>query len=209
MTTNAELQIWISGLVSQAISGDVLSGEDGDWLMAMGGKDVDVQHDIPRAYEMVTLLGYYAQSLPVHEHDLDHVSSPIALNPSISIDRAKGKLLLLAHIEAGDLPYIAHWVADAVPSEHIKRKPGILAVPFQIQVFDDKERLMPDWFSAFYVNASSEHCIPIFALRSIGNCDQFGGDWVDMALHRMTAYRLPQKQAAYGAASFKASDYGI
>ena len=58
------------------------------------------------------------------------------------------------------------------------------------------EHLLPEWFAAFYVRGEPGHCIPILALRSVLADQRFGGDWVAVALERMTAFALPQEQAA-------------
>jgi hypothetical protein len=74
--------------------------------------------------------------------------------------------------------------------------PGIFVLPFSIEYHASIEHLLPEWFAAFYVRGEPDHCIPILALKSMLADQRFGGNWVDLALECMTAFALPQEQAA-------------
>lgn len=182
----------VDAATQQAVS----TTERPGFLRVMGQKDSRaVQTDIPAACEMLTLLQHYLYHLPITEMELTEELPEIALTPGVLVDAARKRVLLLVACEADTLPYLAHYVADRIPSNELKSRAGTLALSFVIETHGDCEHLIPEWHAAWYVANDPGHCIPVLALRSVLQDEQFSGDWVDVAMHRMGVFRLPRAAA--------------
>lgn len=182
----------LQALITQAISASERPG----FIQVMSNKDSRaVQNDVPAAFEMLTLLQHYLDQLPVTETLLTEDLPEIALTPGVLVDAAHKRVVLLVACEADTLPYVAHYVADRIPSNELKSRAGTLALTFVIETHGEQEHLIPEWHAAWYVANDPGHCIPVLALRSVLQDEQFSGDWVDVALHRMGVFRLPRAKA--------------
>lgn len=191
----------IAQLVTDAIGGDIFSETGGGFVTVMAKSSPSIRTDIPTAFEMYSLLEHFAKKMPVRTSEMGPDVPALDLLPGIVVAADGSKLVALIPIEAGQLAEIAFWLADGLPSREVKTMPGLLALPFSIETHDDVKHLLPEWFGAFYVRSKAQHCIPILALKSVMNDQRFGGDWVAVAIHRMTAFSMPQveAQAAAGA----------
>jgi len=174
----------------------VSSPEQPGFLQVMGQKDSRaVQTDIPTVCEMLTLLQHYLVHLPITEMTLGEDLPEIALKPGVLVDDAHKRVLLLVACEADTLPYVAHYVADRIPSGELKARAGTLALSFVIETHGQTQHLIPEWHAAWYVANDPDHCIPVLALQSVLQDEHFSGDWVDLALQRMGVFRLPRAKA--------------
>jgi hypothetical protein len=196
MTSVAET---LSTLVDQAISEHGIEEQPG-FIQVMARKDRRaVQNDIPAAFEMYTLLQHYLERLPLTEMRLGEDLPEVELTQGILYDGEHKRLVVLIACEANTLPYVAHYVADRIPSGELKARPGTLALAFSIERHgepgNEHEYLIPEWHAAWYVSHDPGHCIPVLALQSVLHDEQFSGDWVDVALHRMGVFRLPRTKA--------------
>lgn len=198
-----QLKARINTLIANAIGGDVLSEEGGGFLTVMAKGNPDIRKDIPVAFEMYTLLSHFLSRLPVMEAAIGDDLTILSLTPSILHDDSRGKIVALVPIGRGDFSDVAYWLADGLPSPHVKNMDGLLALCFSIEEHDGVKHLLPEWFAAFYVNGKANHCVPLLGLRSILTNPQFGGDWVDVALKRMVAFGLPNTDAMAAAATVK------
>ncbi len=172
------------------------SSDQPGFLQVMGQKDSRaVQTDIPAACEMLTLLQHYLDRLPVTEVVLTEDLPEIELTPGVLYDGEHKRVVALIACEADTLPYVAHYVADRIPSAELKGRAGTLALSFVIEAHGEAEHLIPEWHAAWYVNHAPEHCIPVLALKSVLQDEHFSGDWVDAALQRMGVFRLPRAKA--------------
>jgi len=185
----------ISAMIETAIGGDVISNEGGGFMSVMAKSTPGIRQDIPAAFEAYTLLSYCLDRLPVHTASLNADAPVIDLSPAVLHDPGAGRLVALLPIAATQLPVVAYWLTDHMHSAQIKQMPGLLALPFSIETHAGTEHLLPEWYAAFYVHGEPGHCIPILALRSVLTDQRFGGDWVSVALERMTTFALPQVQA--------------
>lgn len=186
----------IGAMIEAAIGGDVLTDEGGGFLAIMGRSSPGIRQDVPAAFEAYTLLSHFLGVLPVRPVTMDAACPIIDLSPAILFDAAAARLVALLPIGAAELGVVAYWLTDSVRSDKIKQMAGVLALPFSIESHAGVEHLLPEWFAAFYVGGDPGHCIPISTLRSVLADQRFGGDWVSVALERMTAFALPQEQAA-------------
>jgi hypothetical protein len=180
-------------LIDAAIGGDVLTNSGGGFLAVMATSNSYVQQDIPAASEMYTLLAHYITSLPLYAVTLQ--GADVLLSPAVLYDEPAGKLVALLPIKEQELDLIAYWAAGGIRSDTVRAMKGLLALPFSIEVRDDVRHLIPEWFAAFYVNGSEEHCVPTLTLRSITQDERFG-DWVAVALERMQVFGLPCDSAS-------------
>ena len=84
--------------------------------------------------------------------------------------------------------------------ERVQRDPG-LAMPFSVEAHGEGEGaeavLFPEWFTVYYPYGRADLAFPILALRSILHHEQFGGDWVNVAIGRMAHYSLPRELAEH------------
>jgi len=188
----------IGSLIEAAISGDVLLNEGGGLIALMSKSIVGIKKDIPAAFEMYTLLSHFLSRLPLVATQLDDDRPDVSLTPSILHDDANGRIVALLPIASGEFAEIAYWLADGLPSDRVKQMSGVLAICFSVERHADADRLLPEWFAAFYVEGNARHCIPILALRSITSDQSFSGDWVDIALQRMAVFCLPRADAMQG-----------
>lgn len=191
----------LSELVTAAIGGDIFSETGGGFVTVMAKGAPSIKTDIPAAFEMYSLLEHFLKTLPNSVTPMGPDSPVMELSSGIRVSADGDKLVALIPINAGELADIAFWLADGLPSREIKKMPGLLALPFSIEVHDEIQHLVPEWFAAFYVKGIADHCIPILALKSVMNDQRFGGDWVAVAIHRMTAFSLPQADAEAAAGS--------
>lgn len=188
----------ISALIDTAISGDVLTDDGGGLIAVMAKSSLSIQKDIPAAFEMYTLLSHFLNRLPLLAAQLAEDRPDVALAPAILHDEGNGRIVALIPIASGEMGEIAYWLADSLPSDRIKQMAGVLAICFSIERHAAADRLLPEWFAAFYVDGDARHCIPILALRSIMSNENFSGDWVDIALNRMAVFSLPRADATEG-----------
>jgi len=189
------VRVYIEKLIQNAIGGDILTENDGGFIAVMSKKGVNVQNDIPVAFEMYSLLSFFMSSLPITDVELSDDMPEIALTPSILYDSATQRLVVLVPIGRQALSDVAYWISDNFRSDHVKQMPGILAIPFSIEMHDTVYHLLPEWFCAFYVDGDKNHCVPLLSFKSVMDNAQFGGDWVDVALKRMAAFCLPHEEA--------------
>ncbi|KPY55639.1 hypothetical protein [Pseudomonas amygdali] len=192
---------FLAGLVAAAIGGDIFSETDGGFVSIMAKSAPSIQSDIPAAFEMYSLLEHFLKTLSVQESVMGPDAPTLQLSGGIVVSDDGKKLVAFLPVNAGELSDIAFWLADGLPSREIKKMPGLLALPFSIEQHGDASHLLPEWFAAYYVQSSAEHCVPILALKSVMNDQRFGGDWVAVAIHRMTAFSLPQADAEAAAGS--------
>lgn len=171
------------------------AGQPG-FLQVMGQKDSRaIQTDIPTACEMLTLLQHYLSRLSIEETPLGEDLPEVDLVPRILYDGEHKRVVMLIACEADTLPYVAHYVADRIPSSELKARAGTLALSFVIEPHGEAEHLIPEWHAAWYVGHDPGHCTPVLALKSVLQDERFSGDWVDVALHRMGVFRLPRAKA--------------
>lgn len=182
-------------LVRQAIGGNVFAQEGGGFVGVMASSRAAVQKDIPAAFEMYTLLEHFLETLPIRYETLAYEAGPVDLKPGIVVDRTGSKILALLPIEAGHFTEVAFWLADALPSREVKAMAGLLVLMFTVHAPETICHLLPEWTAAFYVQGSADHCVPILALKSVLEDERFGGDWVSVAVHRLSEFSLPQAQA--------------
>lgn len=142
---------------------------------------------------MYTLLSYYLDQLPIYAVDL--ISADVLLTPAVLYDEPAGKLAALLPVQSGELDLLAYWVAGGIRSDTVRALPGILALPFSIETHNDVRHLIPEWFAAFYVRGSEDHCVPSLTMRSI-TLDERLGDWVSVALECMGVFGLPSAAAS-------------
>ena len=193
MNTVADQQQWLHSLIHAAIGGDVLTEEGGGFVAVMAQSNPHIRQDIPCAFEMYTLLDHYLESSRMAALPRGYAIADLA--PSILVDREAGRVLALIAVPELQMELIAFWMAEGLRSQTVKNMPGVLAMPFSIELRDGVEHLIPEWFAAFYVDGNPEHCVPILALRSV-TCDDRFGDWVSIALERMQYFGLPCTSAA-------------
>jgi len=186
----------ISAMIEAAIGDDVLTDEGGGFVSIMGKSSPSIRQDIPAAFESYTLLSHFLDRLPVRPASLEAARPISDLSPAILHDEMAARLIALLPIGAGELTAVAYWLTDSLRSNQVKQMDGVLALPFSIESHAGVAHLLPEWFAAFYVRGEPSHCIPILALRSVLTDQRFGGDWVGVALERMTVFALPQEQAA-------------
>lgn len=183
----------IEAMIAAAIGGNVLTGEDGGFVKVMARNKPQIQQDIPAAFEMYTLLSHYIGTLPLQAVAFDSAEQSLA--PAIRYDEAQGRLVALIPLAPGEMELVAYWVSGGLRSDMVKAMAGVLALPFSIETHDNVPHLVPEWFAAFYVGASEDHCVPILTLPSITS-DERIGDWVEVALLRMPMFGLPCANAA-------------
>ncbi len=188
----------IAVLTDAALCGDWKGSNVPSVLRAMGQDSVKAR-DIPAAMEMVALLQHFGATLPVRLSTLGG-DAPVELQAGVVWDQG-GKLVLMVAVDAGALEHIAHWVADALPSQELRAMPGVLAMPFSVEAHGEGEGaeavLFPEWFTVYYPYGRADLAFPILALRSILHHEQFGGDWVNVAIGRMAHYSLPRELAEH------------
>ncbi len=192
MNPTAEI---LSSLIDHAIT-EHRSTEQPGFIQVMAKKDSrSIQNDIPAAFEMYALLQHYLGHLPLRDTALSEDLPEIDLTPGILYDGEHKRVVALIACETDTLPYIAHYVADRIPSSELKGRAGTLALSFTIETHGEVEHLIPEWHAAWYVGHDPGHCIPVLTLRSVLQDEQFSGDWVDVAMQRMGVFRLPRAKA--------------
>ena len=189
----------LEAFVAQAISGDIFAQAGGGFVSVMAKSSPAIQKDIPAAFEMYTLLEHYLKSLPVRHAAIGYGAKMLDLEPGIVVDDDGRKVIALLPIQATQLAQVAFWLADALPSQEVKAMPGTLALMFSVETHEGTEHLLPEWMAVFYVQGDARHCVPILALKSVLEDERFGGDWVAVALHRLTDFSLPQADAQQAA----------
>jgi hypothetical protein len=182
----------IANLIQAAISGDVIDDADGGFIAVMAKSNPNVRQDIPAAFEMYTVLSHYLEKLPFYEVAFN---ADLLLTPAIFCDKESSKLVALLPVQAGDLDLIAYWIAGGIRSDTVRKMGGVLALPFTIETHSEVRHLIPEWFAAFYVGGNEDHCVPSLTMRSITLDDRFG-DWVAIAVERMTTFGLPNAAAS-------------
>lgn len=179
-------------------------------IQLMARKGPAFQKDIPAASEFYAFLLSALNKTAVQQTSLDEDAARVSIAaPAVHHDEDTRRVLVLANIAAGMLPYEAHWITQGLFSASLKEQAGVLALPFMIQPESEATsahcHLMPDWFAAFYVDGNPAHCIPILALKSMQESQLSGFDWVELALLRMAHYGLPQQDALNAVEAFNAS----
>ncbi len=183
----------IEAMIDAAIGGDVLTDENGGFVKVMARNKPHIQQDIPAAFEMYTLLSHFVRTLPLHAVTLE--GADLLLAPAIVYDEPHGRLVALIPLAAGEMELVAYWVSGGLRSDLVKAMAGVLALPFSIEIQEETRHLIPEWFAAFYVGGSEEHCVPILTLPSI-TTDERIGDWVEVALLRMAMFGMPCAMAS-------------
>ncbi|HEN3280819.1 TPA: hypothetical protein U5D21_002666 [Yersinia enterocolitica] len=193
---------FINEKVSEAISQDFDSNGDGiqsGFISLMVLKGNHVLKDIPIVFEMFSILSYATTKFPIvnYEFKNDTEIDLYQFKNTIVASEEKNKLILFLTVDAGDLPYVAHWISDSIPSQQVKSMAGLLAIPFSIELHAGNPFILPEWCAAFYVNNNSKHCIPTVTLHSMANSnvEGFSGDWTENALHRLSFFNLPVRDA--------------
>ena len=169
-------------------------------IAAMGRNNPSIRRDIPAAFEAYSLLlGQLERAEP---HDVTPDVPVAGLSPGVycmpcadvgeaHAESVRGRVVCLTRVEAGMLGYAAHWLADNLYSETVRRMGGILAVPFEIRQIDARDHLVPDWFCIFYQSANPRLNYPLLSFRSILTDERFRGEWTDVARLRAPLYGLP------------------
>ena len=178
----------IAALADAAISADVMSDHNCGFVSVMAKSNPNVQQDIPAAFEMYTLLSHYLNKLPFHVVTLD--GADVQLTPAMLYDEAAGKVVVLISIPTQELNCIAYWIAGGIRSNKVRAMDGVLALPFSIETHDNVRYLIPEWFAAFYIGGSKDHCVPSLTLQSVTLDERFS-DWVALAFARMPMFGLP------------------
>lgn len=185
-------QATLQGLVEAALGGDVLTETDGGFIAVMSKGNPQIRRDIPAAFEMYGLLSHCLTTLPTGVAAL--ATSEVRLAPGVLTDESVSRVVAMVPVDAGQLQWVAHWVADSLPSDTVRNMPGLLALPFEVQEHDGVRHLIPEWFAAYYVGSAKEHCVPVLTLRSV-TLDARFADWVSIALERMGTFGLPCEHA--------------
>lgn len=186
---------YLQDLLLQSMEADVISDEGAGFLAVLSRKGQNVQNDIPVVFETYGLLAHFLAGSQAIETELNETAPTVDLTPAIHYDRANRRVLLLAAIGAGELPLIAYWMSDRLPSKKVQSMPGLLAVPFCIETQAGTDLLIPEWYASFYVDSTQAHCVPILTLRSMLSNETVSQDWVRAALLRMRVFALPQEDA--------------
>ncbi|MBJ8931578.1 hypothetical protein [Citrobacter freundii] len=197
----AKIRESLQQLINNSISQDFDEHGNGSpegliGLMSKAGK-VSLS-DIPAAFECLSLLGHYlTKNANLIETTNDSTNSLIDCGDYNVVFRSDFTALTLQiRIDAGDLPYIAHWCSDSLKSETVMNMSGIYVMPFYTESINGKLFLFPDWCQAFYVRGKPGHCIPMLALKSIETLNPFeNGDFANTALYRLSHYGLPVEEA--------------
>lgn len=198
---NAKIRETLRLLINNSISQDFDERGDGlpESLIGMMSKTGKVSlSDIPAVFECLSLFGHYLDNnANLIESD---VSSKNLLVDSgdynVSFRNDLSAFTLQIKIDAGDLPYIAHWCSNSVQSETLMNMGGIYVMPFYTETINNGLVLFPDWCQAFYVGGNPDHCIPMLALQSIETLNPFeNGDFASTALYRLSYYGLPVDKA--------------
>jgi hypothetical protein len=178
------------GLIDIAISADSASADAGGFLSVMSRNKPHIRQDIPAAFEMYTLLSHHLLTLPLRLLPLEDAC--LALTPGIAFDAPSGRVVALLPVEARQLELVAYWLTDGLQSDTVRAMAGVLALPFSIEVHNEVQWLVPEWFAAFYIDMDSpgQRCVPILALRSVIQDERFS-DWVVIARQRMRVFGLP------------------
>jgi len=167
----------------------------GSMLAIMGAhENSSIAHDIPVAAEMLGLLRHFLPTLP-YQVTKDGL---LALDPGIYDYTELGHVVALIPLHAGELDLVAYWLSQAMQSPKLVALPGMLALPFSIEIHDGQRWLIPEWFALFYVDRSPKHCVPLLAFRSVLNDGRFA-DWVPAALVRADSFGLRTEEATKAA----------
>jgi hypothetical protein len=162
--------------------------------LANANTNARIAQDVPVASEMFGLLRHSLEVLSLRPRG----ECDVTLEPGIVFDSSGEHVVALMPVKAGELDLIAYWLSQGIQSPKLLALPGVLALPFAIETFDDRRWLIPEWFALFYVDALPAHCVPLLAMRSVLNDERFG-DWVSNALARADAFGLPVSDAVAGA----------
>lgn len=192
MTTTEQERI--ETLILDAISADALSCTTGGFIAMMGKGLPAVRQDVPAAFEMYTLIHHFWNDLPFRLSQMNESAAPLEMIAGVDHDITNGRVVALIPVEAGSLPHVAYWLSESIRSARVTAMGGLLAIPFSIEMHDDVDHIVPEWFAAFYVDGHADHCVPILALRAVESDERFG-DWVETSLHRMRAFGLPSEKA--------------
>src|SRR5690606_21024395 len=123
-----------------------------------------VGQDIAVASEMLGLLRHFMGKLPFQYFSS---KTALALEPGIYFDSASSVLVALLPIGPSELSLVAYWLSETLENGKVVELPGLLALPFTIEVHDEKQWLMPEWNVIFYIDSSVEHCMPLLAMKSV------------------------------------------
>lgn len=196
----------LTQLATQAITGDWMVSGDGSMpngdasvIDSMGAMGSDVRHDIPAAFEAISLLlSALAETPKVHRL---HSDDELAIMPGIHANETK--VVLLLHVAAGQLQYVAHFCVGALPPG-LAALGGTLALMYEVGTHDGVRRLFPDWQAAFYARHDAKHCFPVKILSSAAERNGLD-DWAGAALYRIESYGLPCEDAIKANAQVDAS----
>lgn len=160
-------------------------------LIAIMGESRDKIRDIPAATEAFTLLQNALEKVPLVT---DALSAPITdLTERIIYDHKSGKVIYFMNIEPELLDIKTFWLSGNLP-EHIKKSPGTFVLLFSIENHEGVERLIPEWFSLFYVQSDVTQCVPILIFYAVLQHTEFT-DWVPVSLHRAEYFNMPVEEA--------------
>jgi hypothetical protein len=165
------------------------------FITVMGAKQQDVQQDIPAAFEAYTLLLHFLPQQSVVHTTLSDDQPLKAFAPAVYFDADSGRVLALIPVGANELESIAYWCTLNIMSKTVKQMPGLLALPFSLEVHAEMEVLIPDWCAAFFVDGQTSHCVPILLMRSMLTQEVVAQDWVRATLERLRVFGLPTEAA--------------
>lgn len=167
-------------------------------LAMMASKSTLHQEDIPAAFEACALLSHTLSKFGALN------TSQVTLAPGVYISKCLKRLTCVSQFQAGELEYAAMWLMGYTHSQKIKQQPGVLAIPFSIEVHEDLKLLIPEWFAVFYLRGDPAHCVPLLTLRSILEQPDIT-DWTQSALRLAEERGLPCAQAKDALAQYELS----
>lgn len=169
-------------------------GEPTGLIGMLGKKGQEHKKDIPAIFECLTLLEHYLSTGTKFVRGSPSINKSFNEEQSFIIcDDSNEKLVLLIHIEDGDLPYFASWSTNFIQSSRVLSMAGVYAIPFSLEIHEDRQFIFPEWCHAFFVNGDSDQCYPVFVLKSMETIT--GSDFSLSALYRLQSYNLPVERA--------------
>ena len=198
-----EIQNKIERLVGSALECDVINNTGNGFIAIMNKtKALSVKADIPAATEAYSLLSHFLALSPFCRFTLDANAPKVEIKPSTFYDEHNQRIVTLINVGKGELEHLGHWLADNIKSQSVKQMSGTLALCFSIETHSGQEHLIPEWWSAFYIGSDQGRCIPLLVLKSFIQNYQGSGEWVDLAIARMSLFGLPCAKAREAANTF-------
>lgn len=166
-------------------------GESG-FISALACKSPKVWQDISASFDAYALLLHFLDKLPVNLSALTDSSVLAELAPAIHFDPDNSRVLAIIPMDVGELDVISCWCPNSMPSGIIKQTPGLLVLPFSLEVHEKTEVLVPEWCAAFFMSGKVSLCIPLLILQAILLQDvDVTGNWGNAALARLRDFSLP------------------